>query len=87
MHEKPHDVVRHAALHRVLVQMGMSVETRPYRQDTLPIGQDSIPYGRRNGFLQAELREIALPLANSIPEIVVAALLNRLKPRHHSFWI
>ena len=50
-------------------------------KDTLSIEQDNIPDGGRSDVLEDE---VELPLRmrciNSMPEIVVAALLNRLNP-------
>jgi len=51
--------------------------------DTLAIEQDGISDGRRSGIFEPVNGEVELPLRmrclNSIPALVVAALLNRLK--------
>ena len=64
-----------------LVQMGGVAEMFLIDVDTLSIEQDNIPDGGRSDVLEDE---VELPLRmrciNSMPEIVVAALLNRLNP-------
>ena len=67
-----------------LVQIGGVAEMFFIDMDTLSIEKDNIPDGGRSDVIECESGEVELPLRmrciNSVSEIVVAALFNRLDP-------
>ena len=66
------------------MQIAGGVEMSSINTDALFIEHDGIPEGGCSDILEFESAEVELPLRtrciNSMPEIVIAALLNRLKP-------